>query len=77
MKTWATKIKAIDPLTGELLEWCGPNIEAPSEILAKEYCQLNGLGYCFIDGELIMEIPCDDLKPDFNKTVFYDLTDQN
>lgn len=56
---FATTIRALDPITGEMKHWIGPNIEAPSMALAQEYCQNNGLGYCKIEGQLIAEIPVD------------------
>lgn len=60
MKTWTTKIIAISPITGELREYAGPNIKAPSKELAHQYCQFSGIGYgyCHISDELIAEIPC-------------------
>lgn len=57
---------------GEVRKFIGPIIEAPSFKLAEEYCQLNGLGYCYIDGELIAEIDAktgdeiDHEKPNLN-----------
>lgn len=60
MKTWSTKIFAISPITGELKEYCGPNVKAPSKELARAYCDHSGIGYgyCHIGDELIAEIPC-------------------
>lgn len=74
MKYYTTKIRAIDPETGEMATWGGPNIEALSPGLARQYCDTHGLGYCEIDGELVSEIPC---KPgtyeaDWSKRVDYD-----
>lgn len=72
MKTFATVIKAINPIDGKLATFVGPNIEALSSKLAFQYCQENGLGYCAISGELILEIPCDEnYKADFDKEVEY------
>lgn len=73
MKIFCTTIHALDPIDGEYKEFCGPNIKAPSQSLAFEYCQNNGLGYCHIGGEIVMEIPCDkDFKPDWNKSIDYE-----
>lgn len=58
MKLWSTYIMAINPVDGELTEFCGQNIEAPSKKLAHEYCQNNGLGYLNIDDEILQIIPC-------------------
>jgi len=49
---WITEIRAVDPLTGELTDWCGPRIEADSFEEAENYCNTNGLGYCKIVGRL-------------------------
>jgi len=56
MLIWSTKIKAIDPLTGEMCIWGGPKIKAPSRKQAEEFCQENGLGYCEIDGLFITSL---------------------
>ena len=49
---WLTEIRAIDPQTGELVDWCGPQIDADSFEEAENYCNSNGLGYCKIVGQL-------------------------
>jgi len=74
LKKWTTSIKAIDPFTNEIKDYCGMFICAPSWNAAQEYCNTNGLGYCLVDGELIMEIPCKDggYDPDFEKSIDYD-----
>jgi hypothetical protein len=80
MKHWGTYIEAIHPITGELVLWCGPTIAAPSKRLAQQYCEDNGLGYCKVDGELIMDVPCKagtDNDPDWSKKVDYTLPDMN
>lgn len=78
MKTWATNIKAINPLDGEITDFCGPNIKAPSKELAFEYCQKNGLGYCSIEGEVLMEIPCDEnYKADFGNAINFESENLN
>jgi hypothetical protein len=78
MKLWSTTILAIDPVDGHLKKYGGPNIPAPSAILAHEHCQHNGLGYCNIGEELVSEIPCDDnFKADFSKAIDYDTIQNN
>ncbi|MBL7882558.1 MAG: hypothetical protein JNL69_00700 [Bacteroidia bacterium] len=79
MKTWTTRIFAKCAETGEMTEFCGQNIKAPSQNLAHEYCQTHGLGYLHISDELIMEIPCkpNSFEPDWDNAVDYDLPQQN
>jgi hypothetical protein len=81
MKIWLTEILAIDPNNPErgLVKWCGPDIKALTEQHAKEYCQNNGLGYCRVIGELVMEIPCKKgtYEPDFNNAVDYEQSQLN
>lgn len=79
MKTWCTEIRAINPVTGELTTFCGPNIQAPSWALAEEYLQNNGLGYCRIDGELVAEIPCKPgtYEPDWDNMIDYENIQNN
>lgn len=79
MKTWGTEIKAICAVTGEMKTFCGQNIKAPTRQLAHEYCQNNGLGYCHITDELVMEIPCKEgtYEPDFNNAIDYDKEQNN
>lgn len=74
MKKWSTIIYAKNPNTGSLSEFAGPLIEAPSKKLAFEYCQNNGLGYCFIGDEVISTIPTKDdgLTPDWNSRIDFD-----
>jgi len=76
MRTFSTYIKAINPNTGELCKFCGPNIQAPSKQWAREYCDNSGIGwgYLFIDDEIIETIPCktgSDFEVDFSKRVDY------
>lgn len=56
MKTWGTTIYALDPVSKEHRKFGGPNIQAPTRQLAHEFCQNNGLGYCHIQDEVVMEI---------------------
>ncbi|MNI02257.1 hypothetical protein D3C87_1300810 [compost metagenome] len=61
MKTWVTKIKAINPVKGNLTEYMGPYIKADSFELAEKHCEENGLGYCKVIGELESELDFDTL----------------
>jgi len=54
MKKWLTEVKAVDK-KGDMKTYGGPDVEAPSWELAQEYCEQNGLGYCKVIGELIMD----------------------
>lgn len=73
MTKWGTLIYSICPVNNDKRVFVGPTIEAPSRQLAHEYCQNNGMGYCHIGDELIMEIPCKEgtYEPDWNKSVDY------
>lgn len=53
-----TELDAVDPATGELKKWAGPEIEAASLTIAREMCDMNGLGYLRIVGRVVAEIPC-------------------
>ena len=80
MKIWSTVIYARCSETNEFRTFCGQNIEASTRKLAHEFCQNNGLGYLHISDELIMEIPCkskDDYTPNFEKTIDYDVIQNN
>ena len=55
-KTWLTEINAICPQTGVLRRYAGQDIKAITKKLAEEYCQLYGLGYLKIVGELVAEV---------------------
>lgn len=58
-RIFATEIRAISPVTGELTLYAGPHIEAISFAMARYYCENNGLGYCTVIGEIMerIEIP--------------------
>lgn len=73
-KYWTTKIIAKSPLDGQLRNYCGPNIPAETYEQAQEYCEQNGLGYCWVDAQLVCEIPCKPgtLEPDWDKRIDYD-----
>ena len=74
MKIWTTRIYAISPETNEMTMYGGPNIPAFTKKLAREYCDLNGLGYCHIGDELVKEVPCKNgtFEPDFEKSIDYE-----
>lgn len=75
---FTTEIDAIDPKTGELKNWGGPNVPGISFADAEEYCQKNGLGYCTVTGILVAEIPTDEnYNPLFDKMIDYDLPENN
>lgn len=72
---YSTIIKAIDPKTGEMKTWGGPNIPALTRQGARKYCDTHGLGYCKIRNKLVSEIgtksnghtPDWDNRLDYNK----------
>lgn len=73
MRTYTTEIQALDPETGEMKSWAGPNVPGITLKDAENYCQQNGLGYCKINGELVAEIPCDEIfKPNWDNMVDYE-----
>lgn len=51
---WLTEIKKPDPLTGELLTFCGPRIEANSWEEAVQ--KIRKVKYCRVLGSLVAEI---------------------
>jgi hypothetical protein len=78
MKMWATQIWARDPKDNKLKKWGGPNIPAPSRLIAQEYCDQNGMGYCYVDAELIAEIPANENHdPIWDKMIDYDTMQKN
>lgn len=56
---FATQIQAINPLTGELTLFAGPNVPGICFSDAENYCQNNGLGYCKVTG-MINAVEYDD-----------------
>jgi len=78
MKLWGTDIIAIDPLTGELKTWGGPDIKAPSKKLAEEWCRIN-CGYLRVIDELVCEIPCKPgtYEPDWDNMIDYEQIENN
>ena len=51
MRTYLTKLIAIDPFSGKLCEYSGPQIKGNGIQDAKYFCQENGLGYLEVIGE--------------------------
>lgn len=76
---YVTEIKAIKPSTGELINYCGPEVPGISFQDAQDYCERNGLGYCKVIGLLVAEIPCKEgtYEPDFNNMIDYENTKLN
>jgi hypothetical protein len=79
IRLWVTEIKAIDPATGFMKKWCGPNVPGINYEDAEHYCQQNDLGYCAVLGELVAEIPCKEgtNEPDMNNMVDYEKINSN
>lgn len=73
MRLFCTEIRAQRASDGEMRTYAGPNIPAPTEELAQQWCDENQ-GYLKVIGELIAEIPCDPgtYKPDFSNMVDYE-----
>ena len=59
-KRYMTLIQAINPKTGKIDTFMGPNVIAYSKREANNFCQNNGLGYCVIGDEIIDEINISD-----------------
>jgi len=55
MRKWYTQVIAKDPKTQEIKIWAGPYIEAPTQKLAQEYCEANGLGYVQVTPTWVVE----------------------
>jgi hypothetical protein len=70
---WATEIKAKSPIDAAMKTYCGPNVPGETQEEAQEYCEANGLGYCWVIGQLIAEIPCIEgtFEPDWNNQINY------
>lgn len=79
MKTWVTLIKALDPVTGLMKTWSGPNVPGINHDDATRYCQQNELGYCQVIGELVAEIPCKKgtHEPDWENQIDYEIIKNN
>jgi hypothetical protein len=71
MPLYITKIKARSPIDGTMTEYHGPHVPGNSIEEAQEYCEQNGLGYCWVDDELISEIPVKDGRADWGNRKDY------
>lgn len=58
MKTYLTKLTAVNQLTGELRIFAGPNIEAPTLEMAQAQCEATA-PYLTVIGELVAEVATD------------------
>jgi hypothetical protein len=78
MKYYVTQFKAIRAHDGELTNYCGPHIQAPSFELAQEWCNENR-PYLTVIGELVAEIPCKPgtFDPDFINMIDYEKQNDN
>lgn len=56
MYLWITSIEAINPKTGELTIWAGPNVPGICLKDAERFCNKNGFGYCKVIDKLIATI---------------------
>jgi hypothetical protein len=56
MNKYTTTLLAIDAKDGQIKQWVGEIIEAPSFELAEQWLQLNGKGYLTISGKLISTV---------------------
>lgn len=81
MKTWSTTIRAIPALSPErgVITFGGPNVKALTREMAQQWCEDNGLGYCTVGDQLVMEIPCKSgtYEPDWSKALDYDTYEEN
>lgn len=73
MPVYGTWIYAMSPSLGSMKTYGGPNIDAISPAMARQYCEENGLGYCHIGDVLVCEIPCKPgtYEPDFDNKIEY------
>jgi hypothetical protein len=78
LKQWVTELKALDPHSGEMKKWCGPEVQAPTAELAQKWCDEN-CGYLKVIGELVAEIPCKrgTYEPDFKNMTDYENIQNN
>jgi len=54
-KFWTTSVKAINPKTGELILWMGPNVPGYNKEDAQRYCNMNEMGYLKVENLVIKE----------------------
>jgi hypothetical protein len=59
MNWYTTEIIAIDPMDGELKAFRGPYVPGLTFKDAQRNCDLNGMGYCRVDGKINMDISFD------------------
>lgn len=64
MNTYLTKVRAINPQTGELDLYAGPNIYAADKKEARRILDATGLGYCEIIGRLVEVVDLSDIAED-------------
>ncbi len=62
MYLWLTSIEAINPKTGELETWAGPNVPGVTLKDAERFCNQYGFGYCKVIGKLITTIEADKIE---------------
>lgn len=74
MNLYVTEIQAIDPRTGEMKRWGGPDVPGLTHAMAEEYCQQNGLGYCKVIGLLVAVVPtlANGVTPDWDNMIDYE-----
>lgn len=67
-KIWLTEVKAKSPIDGSMRRYLGPHVVGETLEDAQQYCEENELGYCWVIGELVMEIPCKEgtYEPDWD-----------
>ena len=77
-KWWVTEVKAKSPIDASMRSYGGPNVPGNTLEDAQEYCEKNGLGYCWVVGQLIAEIPCKEgtFEPDWDSQINYDEDDR-
>lgn len=70
---WCTEVKAKSPKDGSMKTYGGPDVPGDTLEEAQEYCESNGLGYCWVIGQLIADIPCIEgtYDPDWENATYY------
>lgn len=77
MKLWGTSIFAIHNITGELKEFCGENVKAPTKELAIEWCRIHA-GHLHVTDQIVAEIPCKNgYEPDWSNMIDYEQIQNN
>lgn len=72
MNVYLTEVTSECPVTGELKTYRGPNAYGISFADAREYCDRNGMGYCRIVGEIVLEVNADGLTPNWDTEIDYE-----